>query len=375
MPMGAWPSFDACLEDPELAKRYPDEEKRRKVCGAIKARTETKPRVEDASWAATTLPAGDDGHVHEFTVHTYRDSEGQKHAYLYTGDDHLPGEQPLEYGQRRPLDGPGHRHSWNSAKRTSTDSGHWHDLPSLPDDIILELRESVNGRFEEETTMGAIVEEGERFWLVRNVIATRIGVNSQGLYKDAGAVASNARALEGAPLVYGAHPKDASGDYQVDIDPHEAPGFAVNGRVEGEAAVYDALLLKKNPPGHHATPASLTLNERFVEAVRRGEAVHNSLGAHSYERLEEGRARRMGGGPETPYSFRQVRAEVGHIAILSPVAGGAGSCPIPACGALPRGEEDAEHEHAKDADTVAKAFGVSKGAALRAIRDAAKPKG
>jgi len=39
--MGPWPNFEACMMDPSMAKRY-DDETRKKVCGALKARLEAQ---------------------------------------------------------------------------------------------------------------------------------------------------------------------------------------------------------------------------------------------------------------------------------------------------------------------------------------------
>jgi len=242
--LGPWESFDACVTDPGLAEKYPDEEVRRRVCGALKAR--------------------------------------------------------------------------------------------------LELRGEVSR-----------VEEGEDFWVIRNVVATRAGVNDQGMLRDQAAVEATARAMDGAPLVYAAHP------HQVFVDPRKAAGFAVASRVVGDAAVYDALLWKRNRPGHQASDDDLAHNQAFVDAVRSGQAVHNSLGSISIERLRTGVAPKQGGGGNRVYDAVQEDAKVGHIAILSPVAGTAGgSCPAPVCGAVPDLEA---------AVRMLVGQGLSRGAALRLL--------
>lgn len=49
MPVGPWASFDACMADPKLRGRYPDEAARRRVCGAVKARLEADAASEARS--------------------------------------------------------------------------------------------------------------------------------------------------------------------------------------------------------------------------------------------------------------------------------------------------------------------------------------
>lgn len=225
------------------------------------------------------------------------------------------------------------------------------------------------------------VEETTWAWLIRDMVATRVGVNDQGLYKDPASVEQTARSLDGAAVVY-EHPIDADGSWVIDVDPKAAPGIAVNARVDGDAVLYDALVWKRNPPGHNVTDSAIATNATFAAAVRSGQAVHNSVGAHNLELLEAGVAPRMGSGVPTPYRAKLVRAEVGHIAILAPVAGmKGGSCPLPWCGAVPGREQEADEQDAvkcgcvdKAAERVAEAHKVSKGAALLAIRDAANGK-
>jgi hypothetical protein len=42
MPFGTWRDFDSCMADPALLSRYPGDEQRRRVCGALQARLEAK---------------------------------------------------------------------------------------------------------------------------------------------------------------------------------------------------------------------------------------------------------------------------------------------------------------------------------------------
>ncbi len=43
-PFGPWAGFDDCMNDPKMIERYPDEERRKKVCGALKSRLESRVR-------------------------------------------------------------------------------------------------------------------------------------------------------------------------------------------------------------------------------------------------------------------------------------------------------------------------------------------
>lgn len=352
MSIGPFKDFDACLVG--LKDKYPSEATRRKVCGAMKSRLEsTKPLIEGVAVSGTTLPGGTDGHVHDFTLETYVDQEsGDTEVRMWTSPPYVPGST----AQSLALGDPGslpvrvtHWHDWATTQRTSEAMGHDHELPALPplaEEDLATLQEA------EQVVAGAVVEDGPGYWLVRNVTATREGVSlGRRVLKRATAVRETADLMDGAPVVYGVD-RHLAGDFEP--DPLAAPGFAVNARLEGGAAVYDAVLWAANPPGHSVPSEDIAYNRAFVEAVRQGQAIHNSIGTIGVERMATGKAPPMGGGSPVSYESEQVHVvKVGHVAILSPVAAGRGSCPAPACGAVPQ-----------EAKALAEALGVRRDAVL-----------
>lgn len=267
MPVGPYEDFEACLV--ALEDKYPDEQTRRKVCGAIKARTEAQagvPRGEDYTSSPTT------------------------------------------------------------------------------------------------------VEETPEAWIVKGIVATRAGVTRNGLLREEAILPATARLIDGASIVYAEHPRNVRGEPLVFVDAKTSPGFAVNGRVEGDAVVYDAVLWKQNPKGYGVSAEDLANNQAFAAAAHKGQPINQSLGSLDVSKPATGRARGVDGRPDVPYVERlEAVARIGHVAILAPVAGWKeGSCAAPACGTHARREE---HDAV---DAVSQAFGVPAGAAALAICDALK---
>jgi len=59
-PFGPWAGFDDCFSDPKMVERYPDDERRKKVCGALKARLEGRARAAEQIMFRIA-PAGSQG--------------------------------------------------------------------------------------------------------------------------------------------------------------------------------------------------------------------------------------------------------------------------------------------------------------------------
>lgn len=380
---GAFPDHDSCLAG--LAKAYPDKAVRAKACKAaagVRPRKESQPRREGVRVTGTTMPGGPDGHVHDFTAELYEpqypgpDGDPQKAKVMFwCSPAYVPGQASLstwEPGQPQTLT-VSHWHEWSDTGRTAEAAGHDHELPDMPD-VIAEDLDRVE-RMEDHAPAQAQlrVEDGDAFWLVRGLVSARAGVSKgQRLLKRRAVVEATAQLLDGAAIVYG-HPagEAADGGPIIDVDHRSAPGVAVNARMEDGAATYDALLWKENPEGYAVSDEDLARSRVFVDAAKRGEAIHNSLGTHSLEVARRGEAEPMGGGDPVPYDSEQVGVEgVGHVAILSPVIPVRASCPPTACGLPPvKAPAAASVEH------VAEALGVRREAVLVAAAMARRTQG
>lgn len=78
-----------------------------------------------AVWQGTTMPAGDDEHVHDVWIDHGKDWQGKLRTVLWTSE-HADASTNVR-----------HTHSWKDATETSTDAGHAHKLPTLPPDLGL----------------------------------------------------------------------------------------------------------------------------------------------------------------------------------------------------------------------------------------------
>lgn len=375
---GAFDDHDSCMTG--LAKAYPDKATRAKACrsaAGVRPSKEASPRREGVRVTGTLAPGGSDGHVHDFSIETYQSmpdpapdtgEEARMVRMFWCSPAYVPGVEV------RPTWEPGsptslqvsHWHEWGTDEAVAEAAGHSHDLPDLPDVVAADLARIERMEDHAPGQAQLRVEDGDAFWIVRGLVSARVGVSKgQRLLKRKAVVEQTAELLEGAAIVYG-HPNGEapSGGPIIDVDHRSAPGIAVNARLDGDAATYDALLWKVNPPGYTVSDDDLAKSLVFVEAAKRGDAIHNSLGTHSLEVARRGEAAPMGGGDPVPYEAEQVGIEgVGHVAILSPVIPVRGSCPAPACGLPPVG---ATVEH------LAKALGVRREAVVLAAAMAAK---
>lgn len=370
---GAFKDATSCMKG--LAAAYPDKAQREKACRAvagIRPTLEAAPRLEGVRVTGTTLPGGSDGHVHDFTAEAYEwrplqgDDEPELRVSFWCSPAYVPGQLGATWEPGKPQAMTvTHWHEWNTTQRTAEAVGHSHDLPAMPDLIVGELKEAA--REEDAPGQVARVEEGDGFWLVRGLIATRVGVNRRHrLRRRLEAVKQTVALLDGAAILYG-HPRDGS----VDVDRLTAPGVIVNARLEGDAAAYDALIWKANPPGYAVTDADLARNSIFADAARRGDAIHNSLGSLTLEAVRRGEADATDGSGPAEYD-RDVQhvKSVGHVAILAPVIPVRGSCPPSTKGGAGCGLNGAK----ATPDAVAAALGVRREAVLQAAARAAHVK-
>lgn len=275
--------------------------------------------------------------------------------------------------------------------------GPWPDVQAcLDDDAMMErypdeaqrkrvcgaIKQRLEGKAEpgagrEERGDGLIgkVTDGEEFWIVRDAVAAKEGVNVRGEFKPWSELVKAAPTLEGVPLIYGApgHPRDEAGRLVVRVPSNMGVGIAVNVRADeaSRRILYDAVLWKKAPDG---VRADTSRNRDLVEHVRVGGEVQNSVGYDVGEPRKE--AGRFG---DSVYQEVQHGITFGHVLILKPFSTLGGACG-PACSI---GADADEHESGCDggegccrvraaaaADAIVAATGVSRGAAFRVIREA-----
>jgi hypothetical protein len=173
----------------------------------------------------------------------------------------------------------------------------------------------------------ANVQRGPGWALIRNVKGTRPGVNANGQWKTPEAIQDGWRSFDGVPVVYGHPPGDLV------ADPRSAAGVTVNTRLVGDVVTHDLLLFLEHAPKGYSTPREdLERNAAFADLIEAGVPVHVSEGYLAWERAATGVGPGQDGQPR-PYTAVQERLLGDHLAILSPLVGGPGACPVPACGA------------------------------------------